>query len=71
VGAELRHIAWYKQDFTPSRGLFAGPSLYVQFSKTSGVKVAWPAEIAEDTPHGPGLAKFERNQGILLFVTQF
>ncbi len=70
VGAELRYIAWDEQA-TLSRGLFAGPSLYVKLSKTSAIKVAWSTEIAEDTAHGPALASFERNQAIVLFVKSF
>ena len=71
IGAELRYIGWDEQNFTLSRGLFAGPSLYVKLSKTSALKVAWSAEIAEETPRGPGLANFERNQAIVLFVKSF
>ncbi len=71
VGGELRYIASEVQDSTLSRGLFAGPSLFVQLSKTASVKVAWSGEIAEETPRGPGLANFGRNQAILLFVRKF
>ena len=71
LGAELRYISWDEQNSTLSRGLFGGPSLYVKLSKTSAIKVAWSAEIAEDTPRSPGLASFERNQAIVLFVKSF
>ncbi len=71
IGAELRYIGWDEQNSTLSRGLFAGPSLYVKLSKTTALKVAWSAEIAEETPRGPGLSNFERNQAIVLFVKSF
>ena len=71
VGAELRYIAWDDQNSALSRGLFAGPSFYVNLSKTSALKVAWSHEIAEDTPRSPGLANFERDQIIVLFMKSF
>jgi hypothetical protein len=71
IGAELRYIAWDDQNSTLSRGLFAGPSFYVNLSKTSALKVAWNREIAEETPRAPGLANFERDQVIVLFMKSF
>jgi hypothetical protein len=71
IGAELRYIAWDDQNSTRSRGLFAGPSFYVNLSKTSAFKVAWSREIAEETPRAPGLANFERDQVIVLFMKSF
>ncbi len=71
LGAELRSLAWDEQGATLSRGLFAGPSLYVQLSKDMAIKVAWSAEIAEETRRGPSLSNLERNQAILLFVKSF
>ena len=71
IGAELRYIAWDDQNSTQSRGLFAGPSFYVNLSKTSALKVAWSREIVEETPRAPGLANFERDQVIVLFMKSF
>jgi hypothetical protein len=71
IGAELRYIAWDDQNSTLSRGLFAGPSFYVNLSKTSALKVAWSREIAEETPRAPGISNFERDQVIVLFMKSF
>ncbi len=71
VGAEIRYVSWDNQGLLSSRGLFAGPSLYFKLSKTVALKVAWSAEIANETAYGPGLANFERNQAIVLFVKSF
>jgi len=71
IGAELRYIAWEEQSFLSTRGLFAGPSIYLKLSNTAALKVAWSAEIAEENARGPGLSNFERNQAIVLFVKSF
>ncbi len=71
VGAEIRYVSWDNQGLMSSRGLFAGPSLYLKLSKTAALKVAWSAEISNETAYGPSLANFERNQAIVLFVKSF
>jgi hypothetical protein len=71
IGAELRYIASGDENSALSRGLFAGPSFYFNLSKTSAIKVAWSREIAEDTPRGPALSNFERDQVIVLFMKSF
>ncbi len=71
VGAEIRYVSWDNQGLLSSRGLFAGPSLYLKLSKTMALKVAWSAEISNETVYGPGLPNFERNQAIVLFVKSF
>lgn len=71
VGAEIRYLSWDNQGLLSARGLFAGPSLYMKFSKTTALKVAWSAEISNETVYGPGLPNFERNQVIVLFVKSF
>ena len=64
-------MRWDEESFLSSRGLFAGPSLYLKLSATAAIKVAWSAEITEETARGPGLSNFERNQAIVLFVKSF
>ncbi len=71
VGAELRYLDWHQQGLFTAHGLFAGPSVYWQLSEKVALKVALSTEIADEGSQGPGLANFERNQVIVLFVKSF
>jgi hypothetical protein len=77
VGGEARYLRQYEGiglNTLAGQGLFAGPTLYVKFSETAWMTLAWSAQIAGHAAATPGsldLINFERRQARLLFGINF
>jgi hypothetical protein len=71
VGMEARHLAQNKLGFMRERALFFGPSLYLRLNDTTNVKVAWSAQVSDETTGHLDLVNYERHQFLVQFATGF
>jgi hypothetical protein len=71
VGAEIRHLNRDRQGLFAAHGLYVGPSVFVKLSETMTFKVAWSAQIADETTHRFDLSDFERHQVLIQLVKSF
>jgi hypothetical protein len=71
VGAEIRHITRNQDGFFTGHALFVGPSLFVKVSDNVSFKVAWSAQIPDETRKRLDLVNFERYQVIAVLVKGF
>lgn len=62
LGAEVRHLTLNDHGFFSGHALFVGPSLFVRLSDAITVKVAWDAQIPDETTGRLDLANYERQQ---------
>jgi hypothetical protein len=62
LGAEVRHLTLNQNSFFSEHALFVGPSLFVKLSDPLSVKVAWDAQIPDETTGRIDLANYERQQ---------
>jgi len=77
IGGEARYLRQYDGiglDSLAGQGLFAGPTLYIKFSESTWMTLAWSAQVAGHAAATPGsldLVNFERRQARLLFGINF
>jgi hypothetical protein len=71
VGVEARHLAQNTLGFMRERALFFGPSFYIRLNDTTNFKVAWSAQVSDETTGHLDLVNYERHQFIVQFATGF
>jgi hypothetical protein len=74
LGAEIRHLSGDgldQQGLFAAHGLYVGPSAYFKLSEKDVFKLAWSAQIPDETTHRLDLTNFERNQFMVQFVKSF
>jgi hypothetical protein len=77
IGGEARYLRQYEGiglDTLAGQGFFLGPTLYVKFSESVWMTLAWSAQVAGHASATPGsldLVNFERQQARLLFGVDF
>ena len=71
VGAEVRHITRNQNGLFTGHALFVGPSLFVKVSDDMSFKIAWSAQIPDETTGRLDLVNFERHQVLALIVKGF
>jgi hypothetical protein len=71
VGGEVRHLTQNQRGFFTEHGLFVGPSLYVKLGENTNVKLAWSAQIPDETTLRLDLVNYERHQLRVQFATGF
>jgi hypothetical protein len=71
IGGEIRHITQNQHGFFSEHALFIGPSVYVKLWENANVKLAWSAQIPDETTGKIDLVNYERHQVRLQFATGF
>ena len=71
VGAEVRHINRNQNGLFTGHALFVGPSLFVKLSEDVGFKIAWSAQLPDETTGRLDLVNFDRHQVLALIVKGF
>ena len=71
VSLEARHLAQNTLGFMRERALFFGPSFYIRLNDTTNFKVAWSAQVSDETIGHLDLVNYERHQFIVQFATGF
>jgi hypothetical protein len=71
LGAEIRHITRNQNGFFTGHALFIGPSVFVNLSESVAFKVAWTAQIPDETTHRLDMVNFERHQVLAVLVKSF
>jgi hypothetical protein len=71
IGGEIRHITQNQRGFFSEHALFIGPSIYVKLWENANVKLAWSAQIPDETTGKIDLVNYERRQLRLQFATGF
>ena len=71
VGAEVRHITRNQNGIFTGHALFVGPSLFVKLSEDVGFKIAWSAQLPDETTGRLDLVNFDRHQVLALIVKGF
>jgi hypothetical protein len=71
IGGEIRHITQNQHGFFSEHALFIGPSVYVKLWENANVKLAWSAQIPDETTQKIDLVNYERHQLRLQFAAGF
>src|SRR5260221_4267755 len=71
LGAEIRHVTRNRDGFFTGHALFIGPSVFVKLSDDISFKVAWSAQIPDETTGRLDLVNFERHQVLAVLVKGF
>lgn len=71
IGGEIRHLTQNQHGFFSRHALFAGPSIYVKLWENASVKLAWSAQIPDETTGKMDLVNYERHQLRLQLATDF
>jgi hypothetical protein len=71
IGGEIRHLTQNQHGFFSEHALFIGPSIYVKLWENADVKLAWSAQIPDETTGKIDLVNYERHQLRLQFATGF
>jgi len=71
LGGEIRHLTQNQRGFFTEHALFVGPSVYVRLGENTNVKLAWSAQIPDETTQRIDLVNYERHQVRLQFATGF
>ena len=71
LGAEIRHLTRNQAGFFTGHALFIGPSLFVQLSETVTAKLAWSAQIPDETTGRVDPVNYPRNQVLAQIVKNF
>ncbi len=71
IGGEIRHLTQNQHGFFTEHALFVGPSIYVRLAENTNVKLAWSAQIPDETTQRVDLVDYERHQLRLQFAMGF
>jgi len=71
LGGEIRHVTQNQRGFFTEHALFVGPSLYVKLGENTNVKLAWSAQVPDETTQKLDLVNYQRHQVRLQFATGF
>ena len=71
IGGEVRHITLNQHGFFSEHAKFIGSSIYVKLWQNADVKLAWSAQIPDETAQKIDLVNYERHQLRLQFATRF
>jgi len=71
IGGEIRHLTQNQGGFFAEHALFVGPSFYLKLAENTNVKLAWSAQIPDETTQRLDLVNYERHQVRLQFATGF
>jgi hypothetical protein len=71
LGAETRHLTRNQVGFFTGHALFLGPSLFVRLSNTFTAKVAWSAQVPDETTGRIDLVNYPRHEVLAQIVTNF
>jgi hypothetical protein len=71
IGGEIRHITQNQHGFFSEHALFVGPSVYLKIGENANVKVAWSAQIPDETTGKIDIVNYERHQLRLQFAMGF
>lgn len=71
VSAEARHLVQNQSGFFTGHALFAGPGVYFKIGENASFKIAWSAQLPDETSHRLDLVNYERHQVRAVFATNF
>ena len=71
IGGEMRHLTQNQLGFFTEHALFVGPSLYLKLAENTNVKLAWSAQIPDETTQRLDLVNYQRHQLRLQFAMGF
>ncbi len=71
IGGEMRHLTQNQLGFFAEHALFVGPSVYLKLAENTNVKVAWSAQIPDETTQRLDLVNYQRGQLRLQFAMGF
>ena len=71
LGAETRHLTRNQNGFFTGHALFVGPSLFIRLSDTFTAKVAWSAQIPDETTRRLDLVNYPRHEVLAQIVANF
>jgi hypothetical protein len=71
IGGEIRHLTQNQHGFFTEHGLLVGPSVYLKLAENTNVKLAWSAQIPDETTHRLDLVNYQRHQLRLQFAMGF
>jgi len=71
LGGEIRHLTQNQHGFFSEHALFVGPSIYFKLGENTNLKLAWSAQIPDETTGRLDLVDYQRHQIRLQFATGF
>jgi hypothetical protein len=71
IGGEIRHLTQNQPGFFSEHALFVGPSIYFKLAESANLKLAWSAQIPDETTGRLDLVNYQRHQLRLQIATGF
>ena len=71
IGGEIRHLTQNQTAFFSEHALFIGPSIYFKLAENTNLKLAWSAQIPDETTGRLDLVNYQRHQFRVQFAMGF